>query len=68
MPGERIIPGKCLLLRAQVTPYLDLASVVNGVFVSGEIVGAREDGVAWLAGTGIDALAFVRARLGVAHG
>jgi len=68
MPGECIIPRKRLLLGAQVTADLDLASVVDRVFVSGEIVGAREDGVARLAGAGIDALAFVRTRLRVAEG
>ena len=40
--------------------HLLLAVFVNGVLVSGQIVGARESSVAGLASRGVDAAALVR--------
>jgi hypothetical protein len=40
--------------------HLLLAVIVNGVLVSGQIVGARESSVAGLASRGVDAAALVR--------
>lgn len=67
MPRQRVVPRKGLLLGAEVTADLLLACVVDGILVAGEVVGAREDGVARLAGGGVDALAFVWSGLAVSH-
>lgn len=56
---QGIVPAECLLLRAQVTPDLLLATTVNRVFVSREVVTAAEDRAARLAGRRIYSLAFV---------
>jgi len=49
MPGESIVPTKCLLLGTQMTPHLLLPRIVDGVFVSCEIVWSRENCVAGFA-------------------
>lgn len=67
MPGEGIVPAECFLLSAQVTAHFLLARIVYCVFVSREVVGPREDGVAGLAGRWINAVAFVWASLRVAE-
>ena len=66
MSGEGIVPRKCLLLRAQTATNFHLAIVVNGIFVSREVIRARELSVAGLAGRRIDPLTLVRASLIVA--
>lgn len=66
MAGQRIVARECLLLDTQCAANLLFARVVNRVFVSGKIVGTREDGVAGLARSGVDALALVRPRLRIA--
>lgn len=65
------VPCQCIIARerfffdAQCAAHLLLAHVVDCVLVPGEIIGSRKDGVAWLSGGGVDALALVRARLRV---
>jgi hypothetical protein len=54
VPCERIVPAEGLLLGAQRTVHLLLARVVDGVFVSREIVRPGEDGIARLSGRRID--------------
>jgi len=66
MPRQGIVARKGLFLHAQRTADLLLASVVDGVFVPGEVVWPREDGVTWLASGRIDAIALVRTSLAVA--
>jgi len=63
MPRQRIVAAECLLLDAKRAADFLLACVVNCIFVSGEVVGPGEDGVAGLAGGGVNALTFVRTRL-----
>jgi hypothetical protein len=48
--GQRIVPAEGFLLGAVRAVHLDLLRVVNGVFVSGEVVRTREYRVARLAG------------------
>lgn len=67
MPGERVIAREGLFLRAQMTPHLLLARIVDGVLVARKIVGPGEDRIAWLARRRINPLAPVRPRLRVAH-
>ena len=57
---ERIVTRKGLLFTAMRALHLLLAVFVNGVLVSGQIVGARESSVAGLASRGVDAAALVR--------
>jgi hypothetical protein len=64
---QGIVSRKRFVLGAEMTPDLLLACVVDGVFVAGEVVRAREDGVAGLAGRRVDAVAFVGTCLAVAH-
>lgn len=63
---EGVIAGKSLFLNAERTADLLFPGIVDGILVPGEVIGTREDRIAWLAGCGIDPLTFVRARLGVA--
>lgn len=65
---ERIVTGEGFLLRAEMTADLLLARVVDRVLVAREIVGPREDRVAWLSGRRVDPLALVGAGLRVARG
>jgi len=58
--GESVVPAESLLLGTEVTPHLLLSRIVDGVFVSCEIVGSRENSIAGFAGGGIDPLTFVR--------
>lgn len=50
VPRERIVPAEGLLLGAQRAVHLLLACVVDGVFVSCQVVRPGENGVAWLSG------------------
>jgi len=59
MSGQCVIARESLLFRTQMTSHLLFPCIVDGVFVSGKIVRPRKDGIAWLARTGVDALAFV---------
>lgn len=65
VPRQRIIAAECLLLDAKCAADFLLAGIVNCVFMSGEVIGSREDGVARLAGGGVNALTLVWARLRV---
>jgi hypothetical protein len=57
VPRERIVPAEGFLLGAQRAVHLLLARVVDGVFVSCQVVGPGEDCVTWLSGRRIDSLA-----------
>lgn len=63
VPRQCIVAAECLLLYAKRAADFLLARVVNCIFVSGEVVRPGEDGVAGLAGGGVNALTFVRTRL-----
>jgi len=65
--GERVIPGEGLVLDTKRTANLLLAGIVNGVFMTGQVVRSRENGVARLSSCWIDALTFVGTGLGVAR-
>ena len=60
---ERIISREGLLLDTEDTPDFLFSVVVNGAFVSRQIVWPREDTVAQLSSGRIDTLAFVRPSL-----
>jgi hypothetical protein len=60
-----VVARKGLLFNAQCAADLLLAPVVNRVLVPSEIVRPREDGVARLSGSGVDALTLVWACLRV---
>jgi len=61
-----IVAGEGLFFHTQCAANFLLARIVDRVFVAGKIVRTGEDGVARLAGCGVDALTLVWARLGVA--
>lgn len=63
VPRQRIVAAEGLLLDAECAAHFLLARVVDGVLVARQVVGSREDGVARLAGGGVDALTLVWARL-----
>lgn len=63
--GQRVRAAECLLFRAKSAPDFLLASVVDRVLVTSEIVGPRKDGTARLASTGVDAVTPMRPRLAV---
>ena len=63
MPRQRIVATECFLFDAKRAADFLLACVVNRIFVSGEVVRPGEDSVAGLAGSGVNALTFVRTRL-----
>jgi hypothetical protein len=65
MAGESIGAAECLLIHAELAANLLLPRIVDGVFVTSKVVRAGEDSVAGLASAGVDALALVRASLGV---
>lgn len=60
MSGESIVPAECLLLGTQMTSHLLFSCIVNCVFMSCEIVGPRENGVAGFASGGVNPFALVR--------
>ena len=66
VPCQCIVAREGLLLNTKCTAHLLLASIVNGVLVTGKVVWSREDRVARLARCGVDALTLVRPRLGIA--
>lgn len=63
MPCQCIVARKSLFLNTQCTANFLLAPVVNGVFVSCQVVRTRKNGVARLPGRWVDALALVGPRL-----
>lgn len=65
MPSKSIASGEGLLLLAKRTPNFLLADVMDRVFVSGEIVRTREDGVARFPCRRVGPLTLVRTRLRV---
>jgi hypothetical protein len=60
-----VIAREGLLFDAQCAADLLLAPVMNRVLVPSEVIRPREDGVARLPGSGVDALTLVWACLGV---
>jgi hypothetical protein len=60
---ESVGTAERFLVGADFAPDLLLLRVVDGVLVTCEIVGPGEDGVAGLAGGGVNALTFVRTGL-----
>lgn len=66
VPRERIVPAEGFLLGAQRAVHLLFARVVDGVFVSCQVVRPGENGIARLSGRRIDSFALVGTRLGVA--
>ena len=63
--SEGVGAAKRLLVRAQIAPYLLLPRVVNRVLVPGEVIGPREDGIAWLSRARVDTVAPVRTGLAI---
>jgi hypothetical protein len=68
VPSKRVGAAETFLLRAHIAPDLLLPCVMDGVLVSGEVVGPREHRAARLASSRVDALALVRSRLRVQEG
>jgi len=66
MSGERVVPAERLFLGAQRTVHFLLPGVVDRVLVPGQVVRAREDGVARFARRRVDSLALVWPRLRIA--
>lgn len=60
---ESVVARKGLLLTAMRALHLLLAIVVDGILVSRQVVGPREDGVARLARGWVNAAALVRTGL-----
>ena len=65
VPGKRIRSAECLLLGAQITVNLLLASIVNRILVTCQVVRSGEYRIARLSGTRVDPFAFVRSGLAV---
>ena len=65
VPSECVRPTERLLVCTEVTPYFLFPGVMDRVFVPRKVVGSREDSVAWLAGTRVDAVAPMRAGLAI---
>ena len=63
MPGKTVVSSEFLLLNTKRTTDLLLISIMDGVFMSREIIWPPEDCIATLASGWIDALAFVLAIL-----
>jgi len=63
--SECVCPAECLFVGAQVAAHLLLARIVNRIFMPCQVVGPREDGIAGLASTRVDAVAPVWAGLAV---
>lgn len=64
--GKRVVAAKRLFLGTELAPHLELAGVVDRIFVTSQIVGSREDRVARLSSRWVDALTTVRTSLRVA--
>ena len=62
---ERIVSREGLLLDAESAPDLLFFCVMKGVFVSRQVIRPGEVGFAWLSSRRVNALALVRASLGV---
>lgn len=67
MPGKSVCAAECLLFRTKVASHLLLAGVVDGIFVTCEIVGSGEDSVARLVRAWVDSITTVRTGLTVQH-
>lgn len=65
--GQGIIPRERFFLSTQMTANLLLARIMDGVLMTGEVVRAREDGIARFARGRVGAFAFVRTGLRVAE-
>lgn len=65
VPRQCISTAERLLLCTQVAVHFLLFGVVDRVLMPGQVVRPREDGVARLAGAGVDAIAAVRSGLAV---
>ena len=65
VPGESVGATERLVVGAEVTTHLLLPCIVYCVFMTGEVVRSREDGVARFPGARIDAVALVRPSLAV---
>lgn len=63
MPRQCVGAAEGLLLGAETASHLLLAGIMDGVLVTGQVVGPREDGVALLPGAGVDSIAAMRAGL-----
>lgn len=68
VPHEGVGPAERLLLDADLAKQLLLFGIVNCPFMPGEIVGARENSVAWVAGAWVDTFAAVGSTLAVHQG
>lgn len=66
MARQRIVPAESLLLGTVWTMHLLLARVVDGVFVSCQVVWAGEDCVTRLSRGWVDSLALMRTSLRIA--
>ena len=58
MSCQSIVPAESLLLSAEMTSHLLLACIVDSVFMPREVVRSAEDGIAGLAGRGVDSFTF----------
>ena len=65
VPSECVRPAERLLIGTELAPDFLLASIVDGVFVPGKVVGSREERVTGLSGARVDAVAPVRTGLRV---
>lgn len=68
VPSECVGAAECFFNRAKIALDFVLALVMNRVLVARQVVRAGEDGIAHLAGAGVDAIAAVRASLAVQNG
>lgn len=64
--GKRIIAAKCLLLGTEMTPHFLLACVVDGIFMTGQIIRPGENRVAGLPSRRVDSLTAVGTSLRIA--
>lgn len=63
--SERIRTAELLVVGAKVAAHFLFPSIVDSVLVAGEVVGPREDRVAWLAGAWVDPVTAVGTSLAV---
>jgi hypothetical protein len=61
--GEGICSAESLFFGAKIAADLLFASIVDGIFVPGEIIRSREDCVALLPGAGVNSVASMRSCL-----